>query len=974
MTSMDPRERAYLAAAENMRDLFGPSLVDLDVFQRIANGFLAALEPLGVPPTLIARQRQLLGATVEAACGRPLFRGLLAHYLQDLRTLGVIPAFRDEDPAVSIARVRGLATESTPPASNATPRRETRVVEARPPSPKTLNLLRQVEAQRAQETHAGSPIPAASDALAQDPEGIAALADESRRLIVLEEPAASVELVPIRSNYQMASAPIGVGGGGTVYRAKDIDTGLQVAVKVVTVPSADKRAEYLSLFQNEREIQGSLDSDAIVRIYKTGLTGRGHPYIVMELLRGGTLGDTINGLHTGVLRFHVESVMRVGGLAIAAVAVAHQRGVIHKDIKPDNFLFSEDRRRLKLGDFGISSRKEEAASSINGTIGYVPPETYEGAADTEARDVFALGVTLYELFTGTLPFKDDNAVASYNDIQRGPPRAPSAVQPGRGIPAEVDRIVLKALQASRDARYPDADSMLFDFVTSEVRTLIDAANDSRATVSIQSNDPDLLVVDKLWTTATREAIRRLERIELTFPSERLRAWRAELLGELHAQADRTGDEDLLRETAERIEVLNPRSPLIERSASSVSVTFVLDDPDLLLRHATPVFTVVESDNRAGVFRPSRFEQTATCPGPVEYPRGSVFGIGLESTGDAAIAPVHIPLPVRPGPHRVIVPVYPASELPAGCTLITAGLVPARNRNGSYSERIRSEDVRRVGHDFTISNLVTQAEYLRFLVALRESGKDSQVTRRMPFGWSMVEGEFVRRDGGAIDPAEPVRGIGYDDVLAYVHSLGDGIRPPSVNEIRRASRGNDARVFPWGDAEAQKPAIAALQFIGYPPLSAPVASVPSFSRFGDRSPFSPPDRIRGFKHGAYHLVGNLTEFLWLGDSAEERAPILESFPATRKLDAKDATLTECLFVTSGIPFSSPAPTNADIFGIERVRREDEGGAKQRFNHGFRWVKPLRARSPEALATELSEEEAALFRAAAERRTSSGAWYT
>jgi formylglycine-generating enzyme required for sulfatase activity len=357
---------------------------------------------------------------------------------------------------------------------------------------------------------------------------------------------------------------------------------------------------------------------------------------------------------------------------------------------------------------------------------------------------------------------------------------------------------------------------------------------------------------------------------------------------------------------------------------------------------------------------------------LELPRGRLASLGVRGEG---LHPVHFPLPVRPGRHSVRVPIYGAGEIPERAVLVPAGTVPACNRHGSFSEVIDPADVRHVDHDFAISNLVTQGEWLVFLAALADgtaggqrvgsgasagpSGSDGgdgldAALARAPAGWRASRGGFRDAEGGEIELAQPVRFVGYDDVLAYLAFLSNGtngtngtngaqlagargfdVRLPTLNEIKRAGRGNDARVFPWGDATARRPSVAAFQFIGHPPASAPMPSVPDDPRFGDRSPFSSPEGP-----AVYHLVGNVTELVSIGVSAEDRAPIVAAFPAIRGNDPADESLSRRFFVTFGLPYDRPAPTNGDVIGVERWPEVEGGGRQPRLPYGFRWALPLR----------------------------------
>jgi hypothetical protein len=976
-TTRTPAEESYLAAATELRALFGPPVVDVEAFTTRTLALVKALEGLEIADAHLAPVRKLRDDAIRAAGATPLFRGIVGLFLQQLRAMGVLPQSHAETADRTLARLSSLADLEAPVMSERpTSRRATHV--ARPPllSPRTAVLMEppaRVSAPPAapRETaqgesrsdtlpppdqrpssasypparpSSGSYPPArpssASLPAARTSSGRLAAAspaaEAEHRLVVLEEPADASAPIAIKSSYRVNPRPIGEGGASKVYAARDVDTGLRVAVKVVTIPDPAKRALWLGLFQNEREIQGSLEDDSIVRIYKAGLTGHGEPYIVLELLTGGSLEGYIEELRKNPRRFEPNEVRQVAAMTVASVAVAHRRGVVHKDVKPANFLFTEDRRRLKLGDFGIAERKEQISAGLNGTIGYIPPETFQGVLDAEPRDVFALGVTLYELFSSALPFDVESAAASYHDMIGRAPQPPSKRRPDRAVGEDVDRIVLRALAKEPADRYANADEMLFDLLTAGVRATMERARAARDLPADDPTAPDPQARATLFARTVRDAIRELEHIAEAFPGERMRALRLDMLVELHRHADLAGDEPLVRETADSIARLSPRHELVQESATSITIDFVFDDPRSLLRRARPRFTQIELEDRAGVILEKSADTSPHFFRTLELARGQLLALGVRGEG---IRPVQIPLPVRPGRHRVRVPIYAEDEAPEGGVIVSAGWVPARNRRGSLWEAIDPVDLRRVERDFAIGNLVTQAEWLSYLEVVADQDGPEAAQARTPSSWRATRGGWREDDGAALDLRRPVRNVSYRDALdwlARAPHAPTGARLPTLNETKRACRGNDARVFPWGDAPGRRPSIAAFQFLGFAAAMTPMPSAPDDARFADRSPFSPREGP-----AAFHLVGNLSQMLSIGVSQADRALIVGAFPITRGEDPADPTLAERFFVTFGLPFDRSAPTNSDVIGVERGFDPEHPARRAIVPHGFRWVVPLRA---------------------------------
>lgn len=937
-----PAEEAYLAAAASLRALFGPAVVEVAEFDRRTSAFVEALRALGLSDAHVGPARRLREDALKAAGQTPLFRGIVGLFLQQLRGMGLLPQSHAESADRTLARLAALA-EDEPPVMSERPmsRRATHVADPKVPSRRTAVLAEQAARVEPPSQEAPSPArtstmppPAPRPSTGRMP--AAAPAEPEHRLVVLEEPADSSPPIAIKSSYRVNPRPIGEGGASKVYAARDVDTGLRVAVKVVTIPDPAKRALYLGLFQNEREIQGSLEDDAIVRIYKAGLTGHGEPYIVLELLTGGSLADYIEELRRNPRRFELAEVRQVAAMTVAAVAVAHRRAVVHKDVKPANFLFTEDRRRLKLGDFGIAERKDQLSTGVNGTIGFIPPETYEGSPDGEPRDVFALGVTLYELFTGALPFDDESAAASYHDIIGRPPQAPSKRRPDRALGEDLDRIVLRALAPKPEARYATADEMLFELLTAGVQATTERARAARDLPDDDPTAPDPLARATLFARTIRDVIRELEHIAEAFPGERMRALRLELLVELHRHADLAGDEPLVRETADSIARLAPRHAVVQEAAVSLVVDFSFDDPRGLLRRAHARFTLVELEDRAGVIHERRADGSPHFFRTLELARGQLVALGVRGEG---IHPVQIPLPVRPGRHLVRVPIYAAEEVPERGVVVSAGWVPARNRRGSLWEEIVPSDLRRVERDFAIGNLVTQGEWLAYLRAVADAEGPEASQARAPSSWRATRGGYREEDGAPLDLRRPVRFVAYRDALDWLRRAPHapaGARLPTLNELKRAGRGNDARVFPWGDAPARRPSVAAFQFLGFAAAMTPAPSVPDDPRFADRSPFSPREGP-----SAFHLVGNVTQLVSIGVTPADRALIVGAFPIARGEDPADETLCERYFVTFGLPFDRPAPTNGDVIGVERGFDLEQPSRRVTLPYGFRWVVPLRA---------------------------------
>ena len=199
-----------------------------------------------------------------------------------------------------------------------------------------------------------------------------------------------------------AFEPIGSGGYSRVYRARQTDFGREVALKVLSV-GLETEAQQRS-FERECRAMGSLSEHPnIVTIFSAAFTADQQPCIVMEFYPEGTLGDLVS--QQGPMT--VDELLSVGIEISGALETAHRRGVVHRDIKPQN-LFMSEYGRSALGDFGISSFDDERTITGGGgglTVHYAPPELIEGEPATAASDVYSLAATLFSLATGQRPFR-----------------------------------------------------------------------------------------------------------------------------------------------------------------------------------------------------------------------------------------------------------------------------------------------------------------------------------------------------------------------------------------------------------------------------------------------------------------------------------------------------------------------------------------------------------------------------------------
>jgi serine/threonine-protein kinase len=271
------------------------------------------------------------------------------------------------------------------------------------------------------------------------------------------QPMAAVPGVQRLGRYQL-DREIGRGAMGVVYLGRDTAINRAVAIKVIPLASEFSDSELVearSRFFREAETAGRLNHPNIVTIYDVG-EERGLAYIAMEYLKGRHLSDyaTSNNL------LEPRKVLEVIGRTAAALGFAHKQQVVHRDIKPANLMYDPSTDVLKITDFGIA-RLTGAGSTrtgiVLGTPSFMSPEQLEGRAITGQSDLFSLGVSLFQLLTGQLPFTADSMTRLMQQIAEAPHPPLRAFRPD--LPACVESIIDRALAKSPENRFDSGAQM-----------------------------------------------------------------------------------------------------------------------------------------------------------------------------------------------------------------------------------------------------------------------------------------------------------------------------------------------------------------------------------------------------------------------------------------------------------------------------------------------------------------------------------
>jgi len=295
----------------------------------------------------------------------------------------------------------------------------------------------------------------------------------------------------ISGRYEIIKS-IGEGGMANVYVGYDTILNRKVAIKVLRGDLANDE-KFVRRFQREALSASSLSHPNIVEMYDVG-EDDGMYYIIMEYIEGKTLKQLIKKRGSITLSEAIDIMLQLTD----GITQAHDSYIIHRDLKPQNILIKDD-GTIKITDFGIAvalnSTQLTQTNSVMGSVHYIPPEQASGKGSTIRSDIYAMGILFYELITGSLPFRGDNAVEIALKQMHDP--IPSVRKKNPSIPQSVENIILKATAKNPKNRYADAKEMHADLLTALNE---DRMNEPRLIFKYPEHEGEEKIVIKKKTT------------------------------------------------------------------------------------------------------------------------------------------------------------------------------------------------------------------------------------------------------------------------------------------------------------------------------------------------------------------------------------------------------------------------------------------------------------------------------------------
>ncbi|RVU41509.1 hypothetical protein EA187_18355 [Lujinxingia sediminis] len=641
---------------------------------------------------------------------------------------------------------------------------------------------------------------------------------------------------------------LGRGGMGQILLARDQLLEREIALKTL-LPDSDNPTSHQRLLAEAR-LTGRLEHPSIVPVYDVGWLHHGSPYYTMRVVRERSLAAILDELREGrIAHYSLTQLVGIVRQVCLAIQYAHDAGVVHRDLKPDNILIGSYGEVFVI-DWGIAKvlhgddphTSSLPRGTLVGTPQYMAPEQAQGHNDQvdERTDVYALGAILYEVLTLKTVFESRTVLSLLISIIQDEPVSPSRRAPTRQIPRTIEEIALKALAKAPDDRYGSAQALadelnlFLEGVKERERQkdqalhLVEAAHSSRALYQEARQD-------------LAQAIRKRDELRRSIPSwappqEKSALW------EIEARVDQLGVEaekrfgEVTRQLSQSLgyaplneahdalaELYWERFLQAEAAGDHATATYF---ESLVRQHNTGAFdqrlsgeATLEVDTvppsatlqlwRVSESQRRLISQPIGSPGQApesfqHLPHGA-YALHVSAEGYASL---EFPLALERLAHvQVHVPMWPNESVPDDFVVISAGPF----RAGAHDALSLEQDVVELDAFALQRTPVTCGQYVEFLNAIAADAPDAarrhapRVRDDMPSYFPLEDGHYVvphqDAEGDAWDPTWPICIINRMDALAYIawRSKVDGrpYRLPSSLEWEKAARGVDGRLYPWG---------------------------------------------------------------------------------------------------------------------------------------------------------------------------------
>ena len=653
---------------------------------------------------------------------------------------------------------------------------------------------------------------------------------------------------------------LGKGGGGRVIRAFDRLLGRTVAMKILSRERRKKR-EPLRRFLVEAKTTGQLEHPNIVPIYDVGKLSTGELYYTMREVRRRSLRDALIRIKTGekhaIQEYSMVHLMTIVQRLCDAVAYAHSRSIIHRDIKPDNIMLG-DFGEVLVTDWGLA-RMLNASDPFNneahtmGTPAYMPPEQARGELEhvDQRSDIYSIGAVLYEVLTLEPPFTGENPIdimLNVVDQKLVPPRERVA-KDVRKIPTALNDICVRAMSKNPEDRYQNAADIgddLEHWITGiqaglshkkindgkRAARLYDAFNEQVQKLTDQVKQ-EAGMVEAWEAIENKRTLWKLEDERARAEVERARAYGEAVSHYLQALAHKSDDREARRGLADLYWKRRQLARSIRDEADAVyyeTLTLQYDDGHYraLLQSPASVQLTTEPDKARVTIARLEANERVLVPGRETDVGFTPLEINESETGTFQVrcdhperASVSFPIVLRRGQREDISVRLPTpEELKDGFVFVPGGPFIRGGDNDAFDPRPRKTV--EVGDFFCAIFPVTFREYLQWINELFKTDPD-RALKHAPQTRG-AEGLLVRKNKEGIwvpheilieGPARqmypegrghewniPVVGIRHADALAYCEwrgkKLGVNLRLLTENEWEKAGRGVDGRFFPWGD--------------------------------------------------------------------------------------------------------------------------------------------------------------------------------